>query len=198
MGRFFSRCARLRKDRLGSRRGGSLNRSVVSYGCSRRGGAALPGRLVAGTSVRAIVVAFLVLTVAACSAPTKIVDRLGPEPDVRKVISERKLFTDAEARVLAFSKPRPWRYSTFYGWRVCLKAAVAGANGGLAPKTYAVFLQRDDILDRREAVPDDLCGTEQLDPFTPEAPPAVAQVAAPAPPRAETGVLGGMFDWLKF
>ena len=144
------------------------------------------------------VVVVLALTMAACSAPpAPVVDRLGQEPNARKLVSEQKLFDQAEARITALSKPRPWKYSTFYAWRVCARALVRDANGAPAPKTYALFIHADDVTDRREAIADDLCGTEAFEPFTPE---PVVTAAAPAPPppqRSATAAFGGMFDWLK-
>jgi hypothetical protein len=143
-------------------------------------------------------VVLLALTMAACSAPpAPVVDRLGREPNARKLVSEQKLFNQAEARITAMSKPRPWKYSTFYAWRVCAKATVPGPNGAPLPRTYALFIHADDIADRREAIADDLCATEAFEPFTPEPVVAGAEAAPPPPARSETGVFGGMFDWFK-
>ena len=140
----------------------------------------------------------LTLTMAACSAPPQVVDRFGPEPNARKLLSERKLFNQAEARITALSKPRPWKYSTFYAWRVCAKAVVPRPNGAPSPGIYALFIHANDIADRREAAADDLCGTEQFEPFTPEPVVAAAEAVPAVAQRAETGARGGMFDWLKF
>jgi hypothetical protein len=73
--------------------------------------------------------------------------------------------------VLAVSKPRPWKYSTLYAWRVCLNAAIPQGSGPPATKRYVVFIQRNDMVDRRDANPDDLCETEQYDRFIPTEPP---------------------------
>jgi hypothetical protein len=143
---------------------------------------------------RAIVV--LVLTMAACSAPAPVVDRFGPEPNARKLVSEQKLFNQADARIIALSKPRPWRYSSFYAWRVCAKATVPGPNNVPWHRTYALFIHANDIADRREATADDLCGAEAFEPFTPE-PVLAAEAVPPTPVRSEPGAFGGMFDWLK-
>ena len=136
----------------------------------------------------------LTLAVAGCSGPAPVVDRLGPEPNARKLVSDNTLFHQAGARVTALSKPRPWKYSTFYAWRVCMKALVTDPNGAPRGGTYALFIHANDIADRRQAVADDLCETEQFEPFVPEAPAAVTPAAAQ---RAESGAFGGMFDWLK-
>jgi hypothetical protein len=143
------------------------------------------------------VVSLLTLAVAACSAPVPVVDRLGPEPNVRKLVSHAKLFNQAEARVTALSKPRPWKYSSFYAWRVCARATVPAPNGGPSPRTYALFIHAGDIADRREAIADDLCATEAFEPFTTEPVLAAAEPAPAAPPRAETSTLGGMLDWFR-
>jgi hypothetical protein len=140
----------------------------------------------------------LALAMAACSGPAPVIDRLGPEPNARKLVSEGKLFNQAEARVTALSKPRPWKYSTFYAWRVCTKAVVHGPGGVPSPKTYALFIHGNDVADRREAVADDLCATEAFEPFTPEPVAALAEAPPAAAQRAEPGVFGRMFDWLKF
>jgi hypothetical protein len=141
-------------------------------------------------------VALLVLTVAACSAPAPVVDRFGPEPNARKLVSEAKLFNQAEGRITALSKPRPWKYSTFYAWRVCAKATMPGPIGAPWHRTYALFIHANDLADRREAIADDLCATETFEPFTPE-PVMAAAEPAPPPPPAQTGVLDGMFGWFR-
>ena len=148
--------------------------------------------------MRASGLVLLTLAMAACSAPTQVIDRLGPEPNARKLVSEGKLFNQAEARITALSKPRPWKYSTFYAWRVCMKAVVSGQSGTPSPKTYALFIHGNEVADRREAGPDDLCGTEAFEPFTPEPMVAAGETASAVPQRAEPGVFGGLFDWLKF
>jgi hypothetical protein len=147
--------------------------------------------------MRARGVVLLSLLMAACSTPpAPVVDHLGREPNARKLISEQKLFHQADARVTALSKPRPWKYSSFYAWRVCAKVTVPGPNGAPSPRTYALFIHANDITDRREAIADDLCGSEAFDPFTTE--PMVSAAPAPPPPApAETGAVGGLFDWLR-
>jgi hypothetical protein len=118
-------------------------------------------------TLRAALLVFLSMA-SACSREPQVIDPLGPEPDARSLLSgKERMFKDPEPRVVAFSKPRPWKYSTFYAWRICFKATDGVGDRASATKVYVGFVQRNQVIDRREAAADDLCSREQFERFAP-------------------------------
>jgi hypothetical protein len=104
-------------------------------------------------------------------------DVAGPEPAYRFLIANRMkdIFGDpATAGTIEISAVR--RIDSLVGasWEVCLKAQMFP----LLPRYYAVFIQRDRIVDSRLSVLIDQCELQSFGPFD-----WVADANNPPPPR---------------
>jgi hypothetical protein len=91
------------------------------------------------------------------------------EPAYRQIIAGHlsEIFTQAaDARGVQISGLRRVDYASEVAWRVCVRAEtnnITNRSGGVG--TYAVFIQKDQIADRRIARPSDLCDRETYEPL---------------------------------
>jgi hypothetical protein len=121
---------------------------------------------------RACIVASL-LALSGCSMPDSVLyssPAPEPEPPYRQIISENMsaiFVASAGARDYAVSGAR--HVATLPGkpWFVCLRARFAGRDGeDLGTRTYVVRIEKDRIIDRRLAEPDDGCDRETFEKLT--------------------------------
>jgi hypothetical protein len=112
----------------------------------------------------------LLLTLGACSISGLLpdwtsADVAGPEPtSYRFIIANRlKAIVGDPSRAGTQEISAPRRHESLKGasWLVCLKAQ----NFPLLPRYYAVFMQRNEIVDSRISVVIDQCELQSFAPF---------------------------------
>jgi hypothetical protein len=119
------------------------------------------------------VLLLLVLTVGGCSVSGMIPDWLsddvaGPEPINYRFIVANGLGgimggKDAESRFLEISSPRRADMTKGATWMVCVKVLSYPSQSTRA--YYAVFIQRDKIVESRTSLAIDLCESQSFTPF---------------------------------
>jgi hypothetical protein len=108
----------------------------------------------------ASIVAFMLL-VGACGKP-EIYERRsseGPQPSPQLLAKNISTIfrPETDPRDIAVTAARPAQELTLSGWLMCVRARVRTLTGTDAIETYAVFVQRNDIVIRRRAEPADRC-----------------------------------------
>jgi len=112
----------------------------------------------------------LLLTLGACSISGLLpdwtsADVAGPEPTSYRFIIANRLKAivgdPSRAGSLEISAPRRLESLKGASWLICLKAQ----NFPLLPRYYAVFIQRDEIVDSRISVVIDQCELQSFEPF---------------------------------
>jgi hypothetical protein len=116
---------------------------------------------------RVLLMTVLGLPLLACSAQHEVYRTptdAGPPP-TRDLIRSNlgKIFASGgDPQQLRMTEPRSAMEFDLKGWRVCLAASVKIDMGGQAsrvPVTLALFIQNNQIVDRRRTKPEDECGT---------------------------------------
>jgi hypothetical protein len=109
----------------------------------------------------------LAVVLSACSA--QIYEPAAPqgEPPTRQMITAHisEIFTESSHPTDILVTPaQPAVEQGLFGWLVCVRARVAAISGGDAGfQTFAVFFQRQQMVQRRRAEPHDRCeGFERL------------------------------------
>ena len=89
-----------------------------------------------------------------------------PPPDVRRIVREQ-----IDVVFVPTSYPRelqvapPHREVRGPGWTACVRAQLTSATGSaLGAQTYIVTITAGQVVDRRRAEPDDICGSETYEP----------------------------------
>jgi hypothetical protein len=112
----------------------------------------------------------LVLALGACSISGLLpdwtsADVAGPEPTSYRFVIANRLKAivgdPSGAGALEISAPRNFESLKGASWLICLKAQ----NFPLLPRYYAVFIQRNEIVDSRISVVIDQCELQSFEPF---------------------------------
>jgi hypothetical protein len=104
---------------------------------------------------------------AACSTAPPPSAAPQPLPAVKQTIAASKLFTDnANARNVTISGVR--RFSTVLGYELgaCVRASTISMTGKpMGTVTYVVIVDRNQVIERRTATPEDECTRENYEPL---------------------------------
>jgi len=105
----------------------------------------------------------LAVVLSACSAPAPIYEPAAPqgESPSKQQISQHlsEIFTEsAHPTDILVTPARPAVEKGLFSWLVCVRARVTSMTGGDAGfQTFAVFFQRQQLVLRRRAEPQDQC-----------------------------------------